>query len=141
MATKHQTPQLLQMEGMQVSDHERNVSSHSRAKHAMLNQCHSAVCDFFNVAALSVTSLEMPMNGLPKVNQVETDLVIELNQCQVESHSQSEFVLTNMNCDLCSLTKTSLQLCHHTLQDKVTIPKLKCTSQVVILEIVSLIIK
>ena len=54
----------------------RDISSHLRAEHAMLNQCHSAICNFFNVTALSVTSLETPMNRLPKVDQMEMDSVM-----------------------------------------------------------------
>ena len=45
-----------------------DVSSRLRVKHAMLDQCQSAICDFFNVTTLSVTSLEMPMSGSPKAN-------------------------------------------------------------------------
>ena len=46
----------------------RDISSHLRAECAMLDQCHSAVRNFFSATALSVASLEMPMNRLLKVN-------------------------------------------------------------------------
>ena len=52
------------------------IFGHSHAKCAVLDQCHGAVCDFFNVTALTVTSLETPMKRSLGANQIESNPAI-----------------------------------------------------------------
>ena len=56
-----------------MSTVKRDVSSHLRAEHAMLDHCHSAVFDFFDVTTLSATSLEMSLHASLEADQMDVN--------------------------------------------------------------------
>ena len=62
----------------------RDISSHLLAEHATLDQCCSAICDFFNVTALSATSLETPMHEqIAKSKSSRNGFSDEMNHSQI----------------------------------------------------------